>query len=320
MSASLFQRLLRPRYSLASFLILLTTLAIALGLWSASARRQAAAVAKLESFGIAVNYNGKLEDSSAPEWLREQLGIHYFLSVVGVRVNDYRVGRKMNPQPVEHIRQAVAAMRNLPHQKTIYFAHSGIEDAHLAELAPLANRIEEITFNEFHNSELTGAGLEHLAGWPVLRSVDFWVSDFDAQSLRFLRELPALKHVGVHGPLELASFKHLAACPRLETIRIAESRFDGRWLAELRRLPALQSVSLANCARNFTHPGPYTVSGDAMEAVEPSKVKFQFAPWSGDFIPQTLFPRIPDSTLDEYFDAWRDENLPGVEIYEFYSS
>jgi hypothetical protein len=220
-------RRIRFRYSLRIVLVLLTGLCVWLGLVSSRARQQRLATEQLKKLNATVVYDTRAEELAVPAWIRNLLGDDYFVTVVEVWLSDHQVGRKSRPLPSAHLDAAVAAMRWLPKLKAITFNSTWITDDNFLRLAPLANRIESLYFNEYWG-ELTGHGIRHLAGWPHLKSLKFHARRLEMKSLTHLAALPALERLRWSGyELDERAFRAIAAYQSLRSLTLFASSFSG---------------------------------------------------------------------------------------------
>lgn len=172
--------------------MLFTAFCVWLGMLASGARRQRLATEQLAKLKATVDYDHRIEELYAPDWLRRMVGDDFFLDIVEVRLHDFQVGRKGVAITPAQLDAAVAAMKRLPRLRSVMFGHTRVNDDDLRRLAPLSTRIESLYFNEAW-SNLTGAGIQHFAGWPRLHSLSLHLGSPDKAALKHLRALPALK-------------------------------------------------------------------------------------------------------------------------------
>ncbi|WP_425400614.1 hypothetical protein [Aeoliella sp.] len=314
-------RTFRLRYSLATFLVVLTFFALVVGLYAASARQQRLAVAKLESLGASVGYQSRLQDTIYPEWLTNRLGIDYFIPVHSVQLRKRRDSRKVVPLGADRLAQSVALIQRLPRVKSIRFTGTGIRDEDLALLAPLAPQIEELYFSESRNSELTGSCLQHFANWPRLKRLTLFNGQLDTKSLGHLAGIPSLASLTITGTLDKETFSSLAEVRNLTSLTLHSSTFNGRWLAALSNSPRLKSLELRNTTNSFRYRGPYTTEGDPIEPVQTEHIEFLFVPWSLHGVARDAPPANKKLDVHAHFERWRQQNVSNLRIgYSFFRS
>jgi hypothetical protein len=282
-----------------------------LGLLANSARRQQAAVAELARLGAVARYDRQVEDLWAPAWLRNFVGDDYFRNVVGVQLHGRTDNRRMRPLASAELEAAVATMQRLPRLNNIYFAHTGITDDDLARLAPLANQIEELYFNEGWHPNLNGAGLKHLAPWPRLRSLAMPCGRNNPAALGHLAAFPALTDLTWRGTeMDDDDFAALARCKKLERLRLFLCGFNGAAFSQLRNAPALKNVHLRN-----TRPAHFARHSPGQTNLSPiyddPRNEFEYVPDG-----RLQLPRHGPAFPEQHYREWLKELLPGVTVSE----
>ncbi len=222
------------QFSLASLLIMMTVLALCLGFWADSARRQKLAVQwirerdgqVLYSFEIQRSPNQKLSPPG-PDWLREWLGIDYLDNVEVVHVEepvtdaDLAAFAKDLPRLKSlGIGQAASVTdaglgglaKGLPRLTYLRIAlGASITDAGLVHLA----RLHDLEFLHIDCPQMTNAGLANLAGLRQLDSVFLQSDHITDDGLVHLRPLKKLYRLQLNCPITDAGMEHLTGHSQL---------------------------------------------------------------------------------------------------------
>ncbi len=296
------------RFSLRAVGLLMTAVAVALGAWSATARRQRLAVEKLQSLNASVRYSKWPEDLHVPLWLRDWMGNDYFLTAEEVALSDLENGGKSVPLPPEQLDMAVQAMRQLPHVRAITFNNTRLPEEELVRLTPLSEQIESIYINDPWE-HMTGTGLRHLAGWPRLKDLDLYTGVVGRKSLEYLKELPALEKLCITGELDEAAFEEIAKCERLKNLMLTACSFDGKSLEKLRSAKSLIVLNLHNMTRK-TFGVTWTTDHATRITTESPPTHYYFRTAG------TLENWEDQRHRDPNYRDWLDHILPGVEIYQ----
>jgi hypothetical protein len=146
------------RFSLKTLLILMTVLAVWLGLYVKSLRDRKAAVLDIKRlngvFGVRF---------SEPEWLRHLVGDEeYFYDPVGVHFNS---GDRPTDDDLAAVMKHLQRFRQLRH---LTLAGTGITDASLSHLCALKNKLEMLDLSE---TKISDAGLPHLRCLTALKTL-----------------------------------------------------------------------------------------------------------------------------------------------------
>lgn len=212
---------LRPKRSwlqfrLRTLLLLVTLLAVWLGLQADRARRQARAVQALGNTALFVVFDYQMPDHGpwteeqydnadtqrqppGPAWLRWLIGDDYFRTVVGAR----------------HLtHETIPYVRDLPQLGGFVNLDPNVRDEDLLLLAR-ATKLQGLNLS-CNKSELTDAGLQNLRGLANLEQL--WLGDkMTGVGLTHLRELPNLRSVACEGATA-AGLEQAAALPALEEL------------------------------------------------------------------------------------------------------
>lgn len=128
------------QYSLRTFLVLMTALAVWLGVVVNRAREQREAVEAIEALGGAVTYDWELEpnrkEPPGPGWLRTLIGDDFFQEVHEVALlSDFH----SDVQPDSHIRSAIPQLKRLPQLKKLWYSVYASDDTNREITTALPN-------------------------------------------------------------------------------------------------------------------------------------------------------------------------------------
>ena len=330
----LVPRGLRFRFSLATFLLFSTALTIVVGPWLASARRQRLAVEELESLGARVIYDGELENSIYPTWLTEGLGIDYFLTVKHVSLagpgglnrhlfEDWPTDVSPEQRWGECLDRKVAAISQLSHVHEITINYD-LWDDDLKRFAPLSDQITNLHIG-FYNQAFSGAGLQHLADWPQLNTLELNLFYLGEDAFESLGTIDALEHlslmvnrpVTVSGPNRVRSgilFAALSKLPRLRELELRSGGFEARELAPLANAPKLQKITLVGCSRFFKYTGTRDPEEHPLETLDVADMQFLLG-LVGGYQSYAQSEELLEE-MDKRFERWLEEQLPKVEFVE----
>lgn len=123
-----------------------------------------------------------------------------------------------------------------------YYPHDGkkMNEVDLALLNPIAKTLERLILDQCN---ITGTGLEAIAGAPKLRQISFHESPVTDDSMKHLSGLMELERIDVNGAkMDGTGLAHLRALPKLKELELnasALSEQGGKALAMLTRLEKL---------------------------------------------------------------------------------
>jgi hypothetical protein len=153
MTAFLKRRWLR--FSLRTLLVIMTVLAISLGLYVQSLRDRRAAIGVMEKLGGAISFR-----YHGPEWLRELVGDEkYFWNPNAVRFES------SDPLTNDELQSAMPYLKSLGDLNYLSFRESQITNEGLKHLLPLADRllVLDLTY-----TAVSDEGIIHLKQMPKL--------------------------------------------------------------------------------------------------------------------------------------------------------
>ena len=249
--------------SLRTWLIGFTVLGVGLGSWTASARRQKAAVARLTQFGGTASYDGESAVSllgytffrfTPSAWLEQACG--RFLAECnrgqirsehdGIRWKYCRNGCGSSTLASE----AVSTIAAFPHLRRLLLElDTPIADGDLIRLT----RLTELEYLGLNANQLTSEGLCRLQGFPKLNSIILQVSHLSADLTSAISRLPNLEWLWFFEITQLDenALSTLASSPKLTHIAIFAAghavAVSDEELAQVARIESLEMVSLDNC-------------------------------------------------------------------------
>jgi len=259
--------------------MVVTVLAIWIGLEARSADRQRFAVERIKSHGGQFWYDYQFLEGSGvtsgfqeldpdrplhgPAWLRGVLHEHYFITPVDLSIHDQKVIAEGD----------LKLLVDLPELEELSFSRVTLSDSDVAQLPTM------MSLRRFHIEPTTRAGdnsvrnYRFLRKFPRLRELSVPFSFFanddaahldDAYEMRMLvlnateigdNGLRQLGHMARLEGLGLARTKvtdaglaHLSAFPNLVSLNLNETAITDAGLAHLRRLPKLSGLRLINTA------------------------------------------------------------------------
>jgi Leucine Rich Repeat (LRR) protein len=241
------------QFSLASLLLLMTALALSLGFWTDSARRQERMVQWVEEregtvvYGYEDLFSGK-GDPPGPAWLRNWLGIDYLDYVQAVKIENESVTDA----------DLAAFSKDLPRLKYFMIGHApNVTDAGIAHLASLHD-LEHLRLDcpemtdagmtilrslplvehlDVKSNHVTNAGLVHLGSLHHLESVDLASDNITDDGLVYLRSLSKLWGLTLRCPITDAGMEYLIDLTGLTNLRCLGAPSD----TERRRLASVLS-------------------------------------------------------------------------------
>jgi hypothetical protein len=186
------------RFSLRTFLLVLTALCIWLGVKVNQARRQKEAVEALLELGATVRYAHQRDDTNptefdsnkdlrVPGWLRRLAGDDFFQTVALVEFS-----APVTDEDLVHLAALSHIERLHVSDKESYETHD-ISDAGFAHLP----RPDKLTHFGAANTRISDAFLTRLAGATQLQTLHLSGTRVTDEGLRSLPQLPKLKYLGL---------------------------------------------------------------------------------------------------------------------------
>lgn len=194
------------RFGLRTLLVATTIFSVWLGLYVHRVRRQKAAVAAIRDYGGWVHYDfqeapaGSLKFDvqvapNLPVWLVNALGEDFFYDVLEVNlVYSYDSGQREDNINVSG--DVLEKLVALPEVRQLLICKGQATDEGLKYVATL-RKLESLYM--WGPSEITDAGVAHLAGLPKLTKLHLSKSRVSDESLKTLGRLPSLEKMTVQG-------------------------------------------------------------------------------------------------------------------------
>lgn len=220
------------QFSLATLLLVMGAVALGLGLWSDSARKQQRAVAAIQRLGGSCGYRyqsrpGRSQKPPGPAWLRNLLGIDYLDRVDGVRlvgdsILDADLALLQGLPGLEHLRLGGERLTDAGlaylegSRRLIYLSLEcpGITDAGLAHLAGL----QCLDSLHLECPQVTDAGLAHLKGLR-LGFLDLRSARVTDAGLAHIGEIHRLTRLELHCSIGDAGMEHLKGLYNLTSLK-----------------------------------------------------------------------------------------------------
>jgi Leucine Rich repeat len=228
------------RYSLRTFLIVVTVCGVWLGWKLRAAREQQRAVATVRELGGSVKYD--YEDGSTglllePPWLLELLGRDFFHNVVSVDLY-------AQPFDQKNFGKVFPLLRKLPRLRRLSVEAGTIHDDDLQHLSDL----KDLKSLYLPTHQLTGEGFKYLADLTTLEYLFVNGNPLDDQGLKGIAELPNVVSLGLNETgVTDSCIPYLTKMHKLSYLNISGTHIsaDGA-----RRLKALRPDLAIDCSRD----------------------------------------------------------------------
>jgi hypothetical protein len=214
------------RYSLRTFLLVITALCISLGWKVEAARQQREAVAAVRKFGGEVTYDCEyLYDpfiaKPKPHWLAEHIGVDFFQNVVAVRIF-------FEPDSPQEIRDLLPYLSRLSQLRSLSIINGTFKDEDLCYLAHLTDMTSLFLFR----NKITGKGFKHIVCLKKLVEFGCCYNKITDQSLEPLARLPLLQEIWLadtsvtDGCIEILVRMRSLECVYLDDTRVTPEAKD----------------------------------------------------------------------------------------------
>lgn len=187
------------RFSLRSFLVAVTLIAVGLGWFFSSVENERRAAEAIRAAGGTIVYDWQIRPPDAapdfepqppgPEWLRNRLGSHWFDSIVEVNLNRYR-----NPRVKAQFSALVRQLAKLRSLREISIGGQGLEYDEYCALAGM-KQVEILRLRL--DQEIREADVRALAGASGLREIHISYARISAAALRQFAESPRLESLTI---------------------------------------------------------------------------------------------------------------------------
>lgn len=214
------------QFSLRTFFVAITLLALALGWFFTGPEKQRRIIAELRERGAYVLF--EMDDPLAPPydgWIPEA----YFKEVEVVDL------------PATGANACVGLARQFPRIRTLSLANSDISDDGLAGIEDLG-ALDSLSL---HVTNVGARGLAHVAKLPRLQRLLLGYTKVTDADLLPLADCPTLEQLCLmHTQLGDEAMDSLAQISTLRTLVLSGTRVSGRRLAALKKLKSLEEIYL----------------------------------------------------------------------------
>ena len=219
------------QFRLRTFLVIVTLLAIWMGVHQRRTIAQRNAVAAITEYGVWVRYDHQVVDgmfqdrpSPVPEWLTKQLGIDFFHDVVEINLvySEDSGKRADNDRTTE---APLHVLSGTPRVRKLYTSDGQTTDENIRHVSQLAN-LE--TFFVWDATSLTDAGVVHLSDLDELTVIHISKSSISDKSLEVLAKLPKIEHLSLQfNDFTRDGMRYLADAPNLTNLWICGKETKG---------------------------------------------------------------------------------------------
>jgi hypothetical protein len=188
------------RFSLRTFLVIVTLIGVWLGLKINEARDQKQAVEAIQANGGTVLYdfevdsNGEaIQPNPAPGWLAKWIGVDYVHNVVCVSFPFVKTPGFDPGQKVYEYDEVVPYLENLPHVFDLTFSKGNLRDGDLRYIASLTS----LKTLWIADNPITGTGFKHLLNLKRLTWIDLIDCPIDDDGMEFIAKFPHFEKLGL---------------------------------------------------------------------------------------------------------------------------
>jgi hypothetical protein len=168
-------------FSLKTLLVVMTAIAIVLGFYIKSFRDKREAIAAIQELSAWISY-----EKGGPQWLRKFVRDEkYFWNPIAIRFNTSR------PMTNAELKSAIDPMMEFDNLTYVSLYRSKISDSGLAELLPLADKLESLDIRNTKVTDNSIANLTQFHRLSLLRLQDSGISSDGVDELR--KALPSCK-------------------------------------------------------------------------------------------------------------------------------
>jgi hypothetical protein len=227
-------------------------LCLLLGWWVISARRQAAAVALLESKGSFASFShttgisdkasqSKPQAQWVPEWLREQLGPHKLATIRAVRL-----GSPNEPQRKRLVDSDMSVLKQLPQLRELSIFLTSITDEGLKQIANCQD-LRVLTF--WNNPKITDASMQTISQLERLHSLEAGGPLCGDAGLAYISEMEELRELKLSDYRDTpgitdAGMQHIGKLTNLELLSLQNASITDEGLRHLEKLKSLKTLNL----------------------------------------------------------------------------
>lgn len=254
------------QFSTRGLLVLMTLVAIGLGLWVSKAHRRNQAMSALRKVARFNPYGKMVRFARSPGWFQRQgwlsrwLGEDFFKEPVEIELSWSRAPngdaafsplgelqslKRLSLDSTSAGDKGMPYFRALANLEYLNVASSKAGDDALANLSGLA-KLAELNLSR---TRVTDAGMKHLAGLTRLKLLKLQETKVGDEAIRLLANLPQLETLLLSGTLLNGSgFADLRALPALTHLDLSRTALTDDALRNLPGATALQTLSLNDTA------------------------------------------------------------------------
>ncbi len=279
------------RFSLRTFLVMTTVVAIWLAFHLRGVQKQKAAVAGVLEFGGWAYYDFQFRDGRilpgntdlnaeplAPAWLVDALGVDWFHDVVAVNLY---YGQR-DGAPVVNSRYSDEGMKylaDLPELRIVFLDYrqataesmvylSGARKLEYLQMADVLigdegaahlRNLKNLRWLSIHNAGLTDRSIHTIASLPKLERLSLGHNELTNKALELLSGHTGIVRLNLGGPscrINDEGLPHLARMSQLQELDLEGSRISDAGLKHLEKLPRLRKLSVGDT--NITWRGADT--------------------------------------------------------------
>lgn len=249
------------RFSLRTLFLLMTALAVWLGIHVRQTKLQKQSVAAISDYGGWVRYDFRFSSgeyshkdfdpqasSIVPRWALDKLGVDFFHSVVQVNLN-YSTDTGVRQENYNPSDEALQHLSGLPNLRVLLLSDTQARDESLRHLARL-KKLEHLYMWDV--SKVSDAGVAHLRNLRNLKYIHISSSKITDESLAVFGKMPKLEGLslqfnsfsdaGLDHLSPLSGLTHLAVCGR----RSRRNPITDAGLKHLEGLQGLESLLVQN--------------------------------------------------------------------------
>jgi Leucine-rich repeat (LRR) protein len=223
-----------------------------LGWWVILAKRQAAAVALLESKGsfASFSYTTGVSDKASqskpqaqwvPEWLREQLGPHKLATIRAVRL-----GSPNEPQRQRLVDSDLSVLKQLPQLRELNIMLTNVTDEGLKQIANCQD-LRVLMF--WNNPKITDASMQTISQLERLHSLEAGGPLCGDAGLAYISEMEELRELKLADYRDTpgitdAGMQHIGKLENLELLSLQNASITDEGLRHLEKLKSLKTLDL----------------------------------------------------------------------------
>ena len=228
------------RYSLRTFLIVVTVCGAWLGWKLLAAREQLSAVATVRELGGSVKYDyeeGIIGPLLEPPWLLNLLGSDFFHNVASVNLYAHQSDRR-------EFSKLFPLLGKLPHLRRLSVEAGAVHDDDLQYLSNL----KDLKSLYLSKNQLSGGSLKLLSNMPMLEYLFVDGNPIDDQGVEFIADSPTISSLGLNETsVTDACIPSLAKMHKLFYLNVSNTKVtaDG-----IQRLKTLRPDMAIDCSRD----------------------------------------------------------------------